>query len=129
VTVGHATQAFTVLVRDSASGAHDDMAVVYASDGRYKATVLAPLVGAHALLLLLDGALVDTRTIIARCPAPLVPLPSRGCGCGAHLEPTFRADDASGFEVDFEALRRVQANTHGHLQVPLSPPLPPTDLL
>jgi len=102
-------QAFTVLVRDSASGAHDDMAVVYASDGRYKATVLAPLVGAHALLLLLDGALVDTRTIIARCPAPLVPLPSRGCGCGAHLEPTFLADDASGFEVDFEALRRLPA--------------------
>lgn len=83
-------QAFHVVVRDRISSAEDEMKLEYASSGRYKATVVAPLAGEHELLLLLDGTEVDVRTIVAQCPSPLVSLPDRTCGCGEDVEPGSR---------------------------------------
>ncbi|EOD09422.1 hypothetical protein EMIHUDRAFT_448355 [Emiliania huxleyi CCMP1516] len=106
----HGPQAWQVVLRDRASGQERKIQYVYSSSGRYEATVAAPLVGEYELLLFLDWTHesargerrlsenvpegggrwsrepVDTLYLVARCPPPLVPLPSRECGCPAGYE-------------------------------------------
>ena len=106
----HGPQAWQVVLRDRASGQEGKTQYVYSSSGRYEATVAAPLVGEYELLLFLDWTHesargerrlsenvpegggrwsrepVDTLYLVARCPPPLVPLPSRECGCPAGYE-------------------------------------------
>ncbi|EOD30154.1 hypothetical protein EMIHUDRAFT_449788 [Emiliania huxleyi CCMP1516] len=73
-----------------------EMLYAYVSLGRYKATVASPLVGDLDLLLYVDGALVDSRHVVARCPPYLVPLPDRSCGCDTNLEPVGGLAESQG---------------------------------
>lgn len=103
-------KAFKVVLRGQSFGFEYEMKHEYASTGRYRATVLAPLVGEYELFLLLDGTEVDVRSVVANCQPPLVALPDHSCGCDAGLEPGYQ-DDRSLLEPG--ALRACQPCSFG----------------